>query len=446
MLANLPQWEGAPTVSGGAALSMRASSAMRIIAFVATACVASAYHIPVQSRAHRAVPIKSAISRAPAPQLVLAPTAFDPAVAAAVNARMLFVGTFLPLVTAAVTTRGSTGVPSLVRSLNRKEPPPATNVGDSLVYLSRIVYHLRMGYAISMWNELLLLLGQNVASTALLHRFCDKRRPTALLCLARDLGLLLLAAVAMARIPTKWLPLLCLWTVPLALVSYGKQALQVAARGCIAPGPATSAVLLRWISSLVRVGTTTIFLAGDKAVMANHLLGLGGCTLLLGQMQWYAGLGPSRLATRKALYSQLFGKQRTLPDRSRLSKLPDFNWSSIGPFGFDDQPQAQGDSELADLNTYPTALFSEGTLRKAFAALDTDEDGVIATDDLVDAIKQATEASGTACNVEMVSAMIKLGDTNNDGVIDFEEYRRIIAADPGLLSQKFDPPLAPRRA
>ena len=32
------------------------------------------------------------------------------------------------------------------------------------------------------------------------------------------------------------------------------------------------------------------------------------------------------------------------------------------------------------------------------------------------------------------------GDTNRDGVIDFSEYKRIIAADPGLA--KFDPPLA----
>ena len=51
---------------------------------------------------------------------------------------------------------------------------------------------------------------------------------------------------------------------------------------------------------------------------------------------------------------------------------------------------------------------------------------------LLDDIIQTTRDAGGECNVEMAAAMIERGDTNKDGYIDFPEYMRIIAADPGL--------------
>jgi hypothetical protein len=150
-------------------------------------------------------------------------------------------------------------------------------------------------------------------------------------------------------------------------------------------------------------------------------------------MQWFTGLGPSRLATRRALYSQFRvervsnQKRRRLEQGwGRLARLPDFQWPSINPY------EPPGGSVGLD-----PELVTEAVLRKAFAAIDADDDGVIATEDLITAIEQAMEADGGGCNVEMLRAMVGLGDLNKDGVIDFDEYKRIIAADPGF----FDPSL-----
>lgn len=351
-------------------------------------------------------------ARMPAPRLALSD--ISPAVELAVQARIAFIGTFLPLTTAAISTRGSTGLATIVRSMREEQPPRAINVGNSLVYASRIVYHLRMGYMLFAWNELILLLSQNVACIGLLHRFGGKRKRMALLALARDLGLLATATFGMARLPPTLLPILCLWTVPLALVSYAKQTMKVAAHGGVTSIPATtSVVMLRWLSSLVRVITTGLFLGGDRNVLANHLIGLAGCSVLLGQVQWYTGLGPSRLATRRALYSQFWverksNEQRAPATSNRFARLPDFQWPSIGPYGLDERPFEPPDASIG----LDPELVTEAMLRKAFAAVDEDDDGVIATEDLVTAIEQAMEADGGACNVEMVRAMVRRGDVN----------------------------------
>lgn len=367
------------------------------------------------------------VPRSSAPTLsILTDLALEPAVAAAISSRLLFVGTFLPIATAAISTRSSSGWPQIVQSFRNQQPPLPVNIGDSFVYLSRIVYHMRMGYAFSTWNELVLLFGQNIACTALRHRFSGQPRASALLCLARDLGLLAVGTLCMFKMPSKALPLLCLWTVPLAILSYGKQAVQQGSSGYAIPSFAASAVALRWISSFVRVSTTTVII-GDSSMLSNHLVGLLGCSVLLGQNMWYAGrLAPSRLATRKALYSQFFNSRRVPVGRVKRPVL--LSWNSLG--GFEDDVS---DSRISTVGPTP---FSRATLRKAFATLDEDGDGTITNDDLVAAIVQATQADGDTCNVEMVRAMIQLGDENNDGVIDFDEYCRIVAADPGL--GKFD--------
>lgn len=276
-----------------------------------------------------------------------------------------------------------------------------------------------MGFPIAMWSELVLLLLQNMACLGLRYRFVDSKsgaRHVAVQ-LLRDLGSLSVAAFAMTRLPSRLMPLLCLWTVPLALFSYAQQVAQMAARGAIAPAPASSSVILRWVSSSVRVCTTLVFLGGDIPVLANHLVGLCGCSVLLAQFNWYAGLGVSRHATRKALYSELFGGGKPI----KAWHMRALAWDSLG--GFDASEEAE---QLDGRARY------EILVRKAFTALDEDGDGVIATEDLLGAIEQATEESGRACNVEMVSAMISRGDANGDGLIDFDEYRLIIAADPGL--------------
>ena len=173
-----------------------------------------------------------------------------------------------------------------------------------------------MGYHIALWSELVLLLLQNTACLALHYRFADpkpedgggrSKKTVALLSLGRDLGFLCIAALAMMRLPSRLMSILCLWTVPLALVSYGQQVARTTVRGAMALSPSVFSVLLRWISSAVRVSTTLTFLGRDPFVLANHLIGLIGCSVLLVQLHWYAGPGISRPATRTALYAELFG-------------------------------------------------------------------------------------------------------------------------------------------
>ena len=388
-------------------------------AVLALAARVEAFGSPLPGmRAAASVPRTAAPARLvlAAPPVAM-PVAVDPAVAAAMVGRMLFVGATLPITTAALSTRGSSGLPQIAQSIVQRKPPAARlNQGDSLVYLSRIIYHLRMGYAVSMWNELLLLLVQDVACLALRHTFGGSRR--ALLKIARDLGCLTIAALVMSRLPSRLLPLLCLWTVPLALFSYGQQAAQTAAQGFIPPAAASfSVVLLRWVASSVRLCTTTLFLGADPAVLANHLVGLCGTTVLLCQMQWYTGLGPSRLATRKVLYSQFVGTGST-PSRGGTF----LTWHSLGGFTdaeLDGQLTGAGRSE-AEMAEWRAALFSEPVLRKAFAAIDQDGDGYVSLSDLATAITQAMEADGSTVNAEMVRAMVSRGDTNSDGRIDFD--------------------------
>ena len=195
----------------------------------------------------------------------------EPVVAAAITTRLRFVGSTLPVFSAAVSTRGKSGLPQIVQSIREQEPPPArsTGTGDALVYMSRIIYHARMGFPIAMWSELVLLLLQNLACLGLRSRFSKSDARQTAVQLATSFGCLSLAALAMMRLPSRLMPLLCLWTVPLALFSYGQQAFSLAARGAIAPAPASSSVLLRWISSSVRVCTTLVFLGADLPVLAK---------------------------------------------------------------------------------------------------------------------------------------------------------------------------------
>ena len=252
---------------------------MRFALLLAAACGATAAHMPTIRSATASIP-SSARRRASAPHLQLvepaAAPAIAPAVAAALMGRVLFIGSTLPLATAALSTRGSSGFPQIARSIAHKKPPPTRlHLGDVLIYLSRITYHVRMGYPLIMWHELVLLLSQHVMCRALVHRFSGLPRGRAVRNLARDGACLAAAAIGMARLPAAALPLLCLWTVPLALFSYGQQAARTASRGIGLGGSSFAAILLlRWLSCSARVSTTCLFLGADPAVLANHVVGL----------------------------------------------------------------------------------------------------------------------------------------------------------------------------
>ncbi|EOD16555.1 hypothetical protein EMIHUDRAFT_244974 [Emiliania huxleyi CCMP1516] len=131
------------------------------------------------------------------------------------------------------------------------------------------------------------------------------------------LGALLAAAAAallwlpFGAVPARLLPLLCWWTVPLSVVSYYGQVADTRRTGQY---DATLAeVRLRLIGSLVRVGTTLRFLAGDRAVLANHFVGLLGCSLiLLAQREWRKTGALGRVELRKALSHDNWRDYRSL--------------------------------------------------------------------------------------------------------------------------------------
>ena len=81
----------------------------------------------------------------------------------------------------------------------------------------------------------------------------------------------------------------------------------------------------------------------------------------------------------------------TLDEAGLVSFL---DWSSLG--GFEDEASWQrASNDMVDASAPSVELsawFSDSVLRKAFAALDDDDDGVIAIDDMVEAINEATRA------------------------------------------------------
>jgi len=357
------------------------------------------------------------------------------AVAVAVDAacidRLWVVGAAFPLLIAMVSSRSSMGFIDIVRTVRvrareERDRTAARGVmssndgslfrqgifGDAVVYMSRIAYHVRRGYPIATWSELPLLLLQTLCWVVLRRRFGGEQKQVARLRAGCDLALLAAVALVFAIIPAKALPALCLWPVPLAVFAYSRQSLRLFQCGSAATLAATS-VVLRWLGSLVRLMTTHVFLRSDPAVLANHGVGLAGCTLLLCAHYYYHGPGPSREATRRALYTQLISRSKPAfqPPQSPGVLM----WFSLGGFG-DECP-----------STLP-----ESTLRKAFDAIDVDGDGSISRDELSGAI-----TAGTSCNERtrntvslsgnLVSEMIALADADGDGAIDFLEYKAMIA-------------------
>mmetsp|Transcript_31529 Transcript_31529/g.99121 ORF Transcript_31529/g.99121 Transcript_31529/m.99121 type:complete len:392 (-) Transcript_31529:112-1287(-) len=279
-------------------------------------------------------------------------------VCSALTCRLTLVATLLPMLIAAFATRSRAALPQIWR-LARRHGAATAPAGrsarvlyvDALVYASRAAYHARMAYNMWCWSELLVLFLQNTACFLL----CRTRRLRSLTILslagpepgagagarparkALGEGALLAAAAAallwlpFGAVPARLLPLLCWWTVPLSVVSYYGQVADTRRTGQY---DATLAeVRLRLIGSLVRVGTTLRFLAGDRAVLANHVVGLLGCSLiLLAQREWRKTGALGRVELRKALYAQLFPQspQQPPPPPARFPQSPPVPSSAYG--------------------------------------------------------------------------------------------------------------------
>ena len=375
---------------------------------------------------------------------------------AVVAARLWPVGVALPILVALCSTRASASLLDIFR-YTRGRPrggedvendatsarqiydssPLARNsgavMGDCLVYMCRLAYHLRIRATFATWSELPLLLVQSVG-LVLLNNGRPTTRAAAQKRAFANISLLSLAALLLMRLPSRMLPLLCLWTVPLSVISYVHQSVRLFKHGS-ANSLSYGAVWLRWLASLVRVITTTAYLASDPYVLANHVVGLLGCSALLWQIIYYNGPGPSRKATRRAIYARLLSGPDASPPPSDEYRSGLLLWLSLGGFG---------DS--------PPSYLSNEVLRKAFDAIDADRNGLITRDELMRAIAEGTGVDGRTRGTavlaeegdraqETLSEMIALADADGNGEISFTEYKAMIVAHAPLIRPRFDGPV-----
>ena len=157
--------------------------------------------------------------------------AVDASVSAAINFRLQVVAFVIPVFVALFATRSASGIPQIIQMAQSKTPQQVGSkwgarvfYGDAIVYLSRVIYHLRRGFPVSCWSELFPLLLQNLACFALLRSSKIQEKPEGprrWLTIGADAGFLVTLGVAMAMLPVRFLPLLCLWSIPLSVSSYG---------------------------------------------------------------------------------------------------------------------------------------------------------------------------------------------------------------------------------
>ena len=267
--------------------------------------------------------------------------AVDVSVSTAISFRLQAVAFIIPVFVALFATKSASGIPQIIAMARSKTPQQVgskwgTRVfyGDAIVYLSRVVYHLRRGFPVSCWSELIPLLLQNLACFALLRSAKRREGPEGMrrwLTAGLDAGFVAALGVIMVMLPARYLPLLCLWSMPLSVSSYSVQVVETYRMGSSPSTKRAKSVLLRWIGSLVRVFTTARLLGGDWPAMASHAVGFVGCSLLLMQRYVVEMGGPTKIQTRRALYTQLLGT--AAPPTSRIPRTLDDTlhaWRSLG--------------------------------------------------------------------------------------------------------------------
>jgi len=299
---------------------------------------------------------------------------------------MVSIAKYLPQIRRILTSRSVLGL------------APAAYYGDSLVFCTKSVYHLRRGHPITAWGELLIIFAQNVVISGLIHKL--RVPPSGRLPVIRDIFALLAFIFCLSRVPNRLLPLLSAFTAPLLIVSYTAQLWTNTRRrstGQLSPGT----VMLRLFGSTVRFITTITQLGGELPVLVNHAIGLGGCSLLLAQIWWYSADGPgSKTAEPEPLIPS---PARPVAPASLYSAT--LLWRSLGGFGTDEQRRP-----------------SKAQLRAAFDALDSDGDGTLT----VEEVAAGLAVSNPAVSLKGVQRMVDYADADNNGMIDFEEFSRVI--------------------
>lgn len=355
----------------------------------------------------------------------------DVTVASAISGRLEAIACSIPVFIALFATRSSSGITSITKMARSKTPQQVSSkwgtrvfYGDAIVYLSRIIYHVRRGFPVSCWSELFPLLAQNLICFALLRRAKISPGPgkkRQWLTIGLDAGLLVTLSVAMATLPARLLPLLCLWSIPLSVSSYSLQIFEAYRMGSAPQSKRATAVLLRWFGSLVRVLTTTTLLRGDWAAMSSHAVGFAGCSILLLQRYVVEKKGPTRRQTRMALYSQILGYESPPPPSGVLRAIDNtlHAWRSLGGFGA----------------AVPPSRDALDFQRRAFDSLDENGDGQISQDELTRAVLQASKERSSAMSdadaKALTQRMMLAADVDGDGTIDFDEYRAIVTKRAG---------------
>lgn len=176
-------------------------------------------------------------------------------VSPAIERRMQALACAVPVAVSVLATRSSSGIPQIAEVMGRKSKTPSQVAtkwgprvffGDAVVYMSRMAYHMRRGYPLACWSELIPLMLQNIIcfyltrsrgfepdepdgeedGEKLLLARPSGRRADRWLKLVLDAAFLAALGLLMLRLPAKLLPLLCLWSVPLSISSYTVQALE----------------------------------------------------------------------------------------------------------------------------------------------------------------------------------------------------------------------------
>jgi len=304
-------------------------------------------------------------------------------------------------------------------------PSSSSSYCDLCVFSTRLAYHIVCGYPFSTWAELPVLMLNNLASLALVHRTARERSYTAgpytvrfgqhgacrtskryrasfMLPVARDVIVLCAAFCALRQLPRAALCVLHLATMTSRATTLQRARdranyLRRSTGGALRAAP----VLRRWARSAGRVVTTIVQLGADPAVLLTHLLTVLGCSVMLAQGWWY------RRASERALTSApLQVPPGPLSGAARYDYLLSaLMWRSLG--GLDETESGKS--------------ISRAKMQEAFSRL-ASTNGEISSAKLSLAISAARPGVSEAVKERMLRA----ADLDSDGVVVFEEYAQIM--------------------